>query len=116
MREYRLATKGKQTIGALSALQLSNHAGCRYTYAVGGVHYSHADTGCGDGRSVGANLTVTYLPTDPGVATTGDAGKQLRGSLLFILCAPTFLAVFYYAGRRLTLRSRSTSKPFPSAA
>lgn len=61
MREYRLATKGKQTTGTLSALQLSNHAGCRYTYAVGGVHHSHTDVGCGDGRSVGANLTVTHL-------------------------------------------------------
>lgn len=103
IRNYRLATQGRMTTGTVSALELSNHGGCRYAYLVSGARYSDSESRCGSGRSIGDRLTVTYWPSDPKISTTGNASTQLRDGLLPMFLAPTLLAgVFFVAmrGRR----------------
>ena len=100
LRAYRLARGGQKIAGTVTAIEPSKHDGCRYTYEVDGATYSRSEEGCGEGRRVGTGLTVTYLPSNPGVATAGDARRQWRDDLLFAFLAPTLLAGFFYATRR----------------
>jgi hypothetical protein len=100
LRAYRLATQGKKIAGTVTALNLSNHGGCHYAYMVDGVQYARSESLCGSGNRVGTGLTVTYLPSNPKIATSGDPRTEWRHELLFTLIAPSVLAGFFYVTRR----------------
>ena len=104
---YQLARNGRTTIGTVTALQPSNHDGCTYEYQVAHSTYSRSEETCGTNHTVGSSIRVTYLPGHPGTATARNASSTFWEALLFVLGAPSLLAllVFFGVRRRLTRSS-----------
>jgi hypothetical protein len=107
---YELATLGRKTVATITVLELSNHGGCRYTYRVSGTRYSEEDSSCGINHAVGSVITITYVPHQPSVSTTGNPTSEFRGSMLFLFGAPTGLAVFAYFGWMRVAAEKSQSR------
>lgn len=105
IREFRLATEGRTTLGTVTALQPSNHAGCEFTYQVAGKTYSRAEGACGGSPRVGSAVSVTYLPSHADIATTHDAVSVFWENVVLILGAPSILSVIIFLG--LDRRSRT---------
>jgi Protein of unknown function (DUF2510) len=103
-RYFELARSGRTTIGTVTGLQPSNHDGCTYEYQVARSTYSRSEATCGTGRTVGSSVTVTYLPGHPGTATTRNAVSTFWEALLFVLGAPTLLALLVFFGVRRRLK------------
>ena len=83
---YRLATIGIETQGKVVAIRPEHHKACEFAYVVGGRDYSHWE-GCH--LAVGKVSKLTYLPSDPSVATIRSA----REDLYFMIFVPLGMAV-----------------------
>jgi hypothetical protein len=105
-QRYELAVNGHRAAATITALQLSNHGGCSYSYRVAGRSYADSDDSCGIDHAVGSAIAITYVAGQPNVSTTGDARSQFREGLLFIFGAPTLLALVASVGWRRFARER----------
>ncbi len=77
---YRLADTGQPAAATITEVRPSNHAGCSFTYEVGGKTFAGRDAGCAD-LGVGGTLAITYLPANPAFATRKDPQGELESEI-----------------------------------
>lgn len=90
--EYRLAVSGQHIVGEVTALQPSEHGGCRYRFSVHERSFQGSREAC-PAVHVGSRIGVTYLPSEPSVSDIGDPSETFRSDLAFALLAPTVIAL-----------------------
>jgi hypothetical protein len=97
---YQLADSGQPLDATIVSLQPEVHRSCRYRYTVDSVTYERSEGGCE--ISVGSNVQITYLPSDPTFATIRDP----RSELCFRVLGATLLSIIagFVTAFRLALR------------
>lgn len=104
VRFYRLNREGIHTNGVVTNLQPANHQSVNYSFSVGGKHYSSIGrAGFGNPEfcclTVGQNLIVYYLPSDPRISCAGIPEQLIQNEVPPIVLAgiifPLFAMVVY---------------------
>jgi hypothetical protein len=79
---------GRLRLRTITDIQPEIHQRCFFKFTVAGVEHHGQGDGCSP-LGVGAELPVTYLPTDPTFGSTRNPG----GELLFEILGPLGLAI-----------------------
>jgi hypothetical protein len=98
---FLLERTGVSTNATITEINPGQHRHCSYTYVVAGRTLTGHDSGCSS-LGVGGTLLITYLPSDPGFATSRDP----HGELAFEILAPLVLATFGGFGAALRFKER----------
>jgi len=96
---YRLRKNGIRTSGVVMELQPNNHQSVYYSFEVAGKSYSNIGrAGFGNPEfcclTVGQNLIVYYLPSDPWVSCSGVPDQLIENEVPPIVLAGIIFPLF----------------------
>ena len=87
---YDLKQSGQSTVGRITRTEPSNHEAAYYSFRVGENTYSGEENG--NSLSLGSEVRVTYLPSDPSISSLRDPGVEFREQIVFLVIAALLIA------------------------